>query len=136
MSLTKKLFIVGILVTVALCSTGCGQKQVKRVGMVIGIKPEKIAEYKALHADSNPGVRDLLSKYHMRNFTIFMHKFDDGKYYEFGYYEYDGNNYEADMAALAAEPRTKEWLKICDPIQIPFQGQASWSQMERVYYNK
>ena len=46
MSLTKKLFIVGILVTVALCSTGCGQKQVKRVGMVIGIKPEKIAEYK------------------------------------------------------------------------------------------
>ncbi len=136
MSLTKKLFILGVLAVVALCSTGCEQKQVKRVGMVIGVKPEKIAEYKALHADSNPGVRDLLSKYHMKNFNIFMCRFDDGKYYEFGYYEYDGDNYEADMAALAAEPRNTEWLKICDPMQIPFRGQTSWSQMERVYYNK
>ena len=34
---------------------------VRRVGMVIGIKPEKISAYKALHADSNSGVRDLLA---------------------------------------------------------------------------
>ena len=40
-------------------------KPIKRVGMVVGIKPEKIEEYKRLHADSNAGVRDLLNKYHM-----------------------------------------------------------------------
>jgi hypothetical protein len=33
-------------------------RQVKRYGMVIGIKPEKIETYKRLHA--GPGVRDLL----------------------------------------------------------------------------
>jgi len=41
------------------------------MGMVIGIKPDKIAEYKQLHADSNPGVRDLLRKYNMKSFSIF-----------------------------------------------------------------
>src|SRR5689334_5315708 len=54
---------------------------VRRVGMVIGIKPEKISAYKALHADSNSGVRDLLSKYHMRNFSIFLRELDNGRHY-------------------------------------------------------
>jgi L-rhamnose mutarotase len=86
--------------------------EVKRVGMVIKIDSSRIKEYRSLHADSNPGVRDLLSKYHMKNFSIFLTRLDDGSYYEFGYYEYTGNNYEADMAALDAEPRNKSWLKI------------------------
>ena len=44
------------------------RKVTKRIGMIIGIKPEAIKQYKALHADSNPGVRDLLSEAHMENF--------------------------------------------------------------------
>jgi L-rhamnose mutarotase len=111
------------------------KKTVKRVGMVVGIKPEVIGKYKELHADSNPGVRDLLAKYHMRNFSIFLQKID-GKWYEFGYYEYDGDNFEADMAKLDSEPRNKEWLKICDPMQIPLPGAKGWTQMERVYFNE
>ena len=103
--------------------------------MVIGVRPEKIDEYKALHADSNPGVRDLLSKYHMENFSIFLHQID-GKWYEFGYYEYTGDDYEGDMAKLDAEPRNKEWLKVCDPLQLPLSGEASWAVMGQVYYNK
>ena len=75
---------------------------VKRVAMVTQLRPEKLAEYKRLHADSNPGVRDLLSKYHMRNFSIYLQKID-GKWYEFGYYEYTGNNFDADMATMAKE---------------------------------
>ena len=102
--------------------------------MVIWIKPETIAEYKELHADSNPGVRDLLTKYHMRNFSIYLQEID-GKYYEFGYYEYTGNDFEADMTKLAAEPRNKEWLSICDPMQIPLKGYKSWAEMEVVYRN-
>jgi L-rhamnose mutarotase len=110
--------------------------------MVVGIRPEVIPEYKALHADSNPGVRDLLNKYHMHNFSIFLHQIH-GKWYEFGYYEYTGDDYEGDMddyegdmAKLAAEPRNKEWLKVCDPMQLPLPGEKSWAVMEEVYYNK
>lgn len=109
-------------------------KPIKRVGMVVGIKPEKIEEYRRLHADSNAGVRDLLNKYHMHNFSIFLQKIDD-KWYEFGYYEYTGDDFKADMAKLYAEPRNKEWLKLCDPMQVPLDGEKGWAKMERVYYN-
>ena len=60
---------------------------VKRIGMVIGIKPDQIEAYKELHADDHAGVRDLLRRAKMENFSIFMHRLDDGKTYLFGYYE-------------------------------------------------
>jgi L-rhamnose mutarotase len=122
--------IVGGLVVLA-----HSRPQTKRVGMVIGIKPEKIAAYEALHAASNPGVRDLLSKYHMKNFSIYLHRLDDGNYYLFGYYEYDGSDYRGDMIKLAAEKRNIEWLSMTDPMQKPLGGQKTWAQMEEVYHN-
>jgi len=141
MARASKVALAAVLVMTVLFAAGCGrrevqrQRKVKRIGMVIGVRPEKIDEYKALHADSNPGVRDLLSKYHMENFSIFLHQID-GKWYEFGYYEYTGDDYEGDMAKLDAEPRNKEWLKVCDPLQLPLSGEASWAVMGQVYYNK
>lgn len=104
--------------------------------MVIKIDSSRLKEYFSLHADSNPGVRDLLSKYNIKNFSIFITQLEDGNYYEFGYYEYVGSDYEKDMAALDAEPRNKVWLKRCDPMQIPLQGETSWKKMEQIYYNK
>jgi L-rhamnose mutarotase len=134
------LMLTGILLS---CQQKNGEKnelksnsEVKRVGMVIKIDSTRITEYLALHADSNAGVRDLLVKYHLRNFSIFMTQLDDGNYYEFGYYEYTGNDFEKDMANLDAEPRNKEWLKICDPMQIPLKGETSWKKMKQVYFNE
>jgi len=109
---------------------------IKRIGMVIKLDSLRMKEYLALHDDSNAGVRDLLEKYNLRDFSIFVTRLDDGNYYEFGYYEYIGKNYEADMAALDNEPRNKEWLKICDPMQIPLKGETSWKKMKQVYFNK
>ena len=134
MSGVKRIGAKALLAAMIVILAGCQQAKVKRVGMVIGIKPEKIAEYKELHADSNAGVRDLLTKYHMDNFSIYLQEID-GKYYEFGYYEYTGKDFEADMAKLDAEPRNKEWLVICDPMQIPLKGHNSWAEMELVYRN-
>jgi len=108
---------------------------VKRVGMVIQLRPDRVEEYKRLHADSHPGVRDLLVKYHLRNFSIFLQQIN-GQWYEFGYYEYTGKDFDADMARLAAEPRNEEWLKICDPMQMPLPGAKGWTVMERVYFNE
>ncbi|MGA8153608.1 MAG: L-rhamnose mutarotase [Terriglobales bacterium] len=108
---------------------------VQRIAMVIGIKPDKISAYEALHAASNPGVRDLLTKYHMHNFSIFIHQIDEGKYYLFGYYEYTGTDYKADMAKLSAEPRNQQWLSTTDPLQIPLSGEKSWAMMQEVYHN-
>jgi len=116
-------------------ASGCATQPAKRVGMVIQLRPEKLEEYKRLHADSNPGVRDLLVKYHLRNFSIFLQQIE-GKWYEFGYYEYTGKDFDADMAKLDAEPRNTEWLKVCDPMQMPLPGAKGWTKMERVYFNE
>ena len=133
-----------VIVFVSGLIKGCGSNaieqdsmnKVKRVGMVIKVKPEYIEEYKALHVSSNPGVRDLLTKANMHNFSIFLHQFDDGNWYEFGYYEYTGNDFEADMEELSKHTRNIEWLKVCDPMQVPLDGYEGWAEMEQVYYNK
>jgi len=111
-------------------------KDVKRVGMVVKVKPDKLEQYKQLHSDSNEGVRDLLCKYNMRNFSIFLVQLADSNWYEFGYYEYWGDDLEADMKALDSEPRNQEWLELCDPMQEGIlQGQTGWKNMDRIYYN-
>jgi L-rhamnose mutarotase len=135
MEKTKRIFGISLFLLIFFVGMNCSQKSVKRVGMVVGIHPDHIDEYKRLHADDNLGVRDLLRKYHMQNFSIFLTEID-GKWYEFGYYEYTGKNFEADMAELAKEPRNIEWLKICDPMQIPLPGEKGWRVMEQVYLNE
>ena len=122
--------------SVPLFAGGAAGQSVQRVGMVIGIRPEKIQDYKALHADANAGVRDLLRKYNMRNFSIFIRQMDDGKHYLFGYYEYVGTDYGADMDKLATEDRNRKWLSSTDPMQIPQKGERGWAAMQEVYHNE
>ncbi|WP_299546893.1 L-rhamnose mutarotase [Seonamhaeicola sp.] len=127
---------LGILLLTFLLNISCRDERVKRVGMVIKIKPEMINEYKKLHADTNPGVRDLLTKYNIENFSIFLQQIDSVEFYEFGYYEYTGSDFKRDMEQMAKEERTIEWLKICDPMQIPLKGSNGWTEMERIYFNE
>ena len=111
-----------------------GEKHpVKRVGMVIGIKPDQIEAYKDLH--TGPGVRDLLRQANIHNFSIFLRQLDDGRYYEFAYYEYIGADYAADMAWLSAQPANQAWLALCDPMQLALAGERSWAEMTAIYYN-
>ena len=104
-----------------------------RIGMVVGLKQERIADYRMLH--DGPGVRDLLQAHNIRNFNIFLQKMPDGKFYEFAYYEYHGADYEADLARLAKAPRNIAWLKQTDATQTPLEGHKSWAVMERIFFN-
>jgi L-rhamnose mutarotase len=110
-----------------------GPKEPKRFGAVVGIKPEMIPEYTRLHTGDNVTVRDLLRKANLSNNSIFLHEIE-GKWYEFSYWEYIGDDYEGDMARLAAEPRYQAWLKVCDPMQLPLKGEKTWARMKQVYY--
>ena len=135
----KKIILATLTIAAAMGAAALYGKNesshVQRVGMVIGIKPDQISAYEALHAASNAGVRDLLTKYHMHNFSIFIRQLDDGEYYLFGYYDYTGSDYAGDMAKLSAEPRNQKWLSVTDPLQIPLHGEKSWAKMQEVYHN-
>ena len=60
----------------------------QRMGMVIGIKAEHIAEYKRLHAAVWPEVLAMISKCNIRNYTIFLREPEN---LLFGYWEYHGD---------------------------------------------
>ena len=81
----------------------------KRMGMVIGIKPERIAEYKTTHAAVWPEVLAKISDCNMRNYTIFLREPEN---LLFGYFEYHGADWAADLAKMAADPKTQEWWAI------------------------
>ena len=106
----------------------------RRLGQVIELRDECVDEYKRVHADAHPGVRDLLVKHGLTNFSIFMQRVH-GKTLLFLYAEYVGADFDASMAALSAEPRDQEWHKLCDPMQISLHARGGWQDMEVVYRN-
>jgi L-rhamnose mutarotase len=110
---------------------------VERYGMIIGLKPEKIAYYKELHAAVWPGVLEKIEACHIRNYSIYLKEVEPGKYYLFSYFEYTGNDFESDMARMAADPTTQKWWKETDPCQyaVPTHNPKEWwSRMEEVFH--
>jgi L-rhamnose mutarotase len=104
----------------------------KRYGKVIKVKPEKLDEYKRLHADAWPEVLKMIRECHIRNYSIY---FKDG--YLFSYYEYIGDDHDADMKKMAADSKTQEWWKHTDPCQEPLptcKDGEWWAQMEEVFH--
>lgn len=87
----------------------------KRYGMVIGLRREKIEEYKALHAAAWPGVLEMIKKCNIRNYSIYLRRLVDGRHYLFSYFEYTGSDFAADMAKMAADPTTQRWWSFCIP---------------------
>ena len=109
----------------------------KRYGSVIGLRPEKIEEYKKLHAAVWPDVLKMIHQCHIRNYSIYLRQLDDGRHYLFSYFEYMGNDFEADMAKMAADPTTQRWWAVCKPCQQPLDNRAPgewWAGMEKVFH--
>ena len=109
----------------------------KRYGMVIRLREEKIDEYTALHAAAWSDVLKMIARCNLRNYSIYLRKLDDGKHYLFSYFEYVGDDFAADMATMAADPTTQEWWSHCMPCQAPLadagEGQW-WADMEEVFH--
>ena len=104
----------------------------KRYGMVIKVKPEKLDVYKQLHANPWPEVLKKIYECNIRNYSIYL---KDG--FLFSYFEYVGENFGADMARMVADPVTQEWWKHTDPCQEPLptrQPGEWWANMEEVFH--
>lgn len=109
----------------------------KRYGMVIGLRAEKVEEYKKLHAAAWPEVLKMITACHIRNYSIYLRQLDDRRYYLFSYFEYFGSDFAADMAKMAADPTTQRWWALCMPCQQPLAGRQPgewWAGMEEVFH--
>ena len=104
----------------------------QRKAMIIRVRPEKQAEYRALHANPCPGVLAMLKAANVGNYSIFLK--DDVL---FAYLEYSGDDWAADMARVAADPETQAWWSLTDPCQTPWPTAGPgewWSDMEPIFY--
>ena len=104
----------------------------KRLGCVIGLNPDRRAEYLALHEAVWPDVEARLRASHFTNYTIFV--FGD---LLFAYYEYTGDNYAADIAAITADPTTQQWWTLTVPCQVRLPGTPDgeqWATMTEAWH--
>lgn len=112
-------------------SDGNEGARVLRVGQVIELRDETAAEYIELHRAVPREVLDMLERANITNYTIFRH---DGLL--FGYFEYRGSDFEADMARVAADPATQRWWSVVTPMQRTMRSTPEgewWVTMEQVF---
>ena len=105
----------------------------KRLGMIIGIKENRVEEYKKLHAEVWPQVLENLTELNCRNYSIFLR----GNLL-FSYMEYCGDDYDRDMKLMSDNKAVQEWWAVCGPCQEPMQNRKKgdwWSLMEEVFHH-
>ena len=104
----------------------------RRYGQVIRLRPECIADYERHHAGVWPEVLATIRACNIRNYSIF--RWDDVLFASF---DYVGDDYEADMARMAADPKTQEWWALMEPMQEPVAGRADgdwWLTLREVFH--
>jgi L-rhamnose mutarotase len=109
----------------------------QRFAWITGLKPEKAAYYRDLHAHPWPAVGRMIKECHITSFSIYEREIE-GKTYLFAYLEYSGADFAADMKRMAADPETQRWWKETDPCQSPLPDAAAakkiWADMKEVYH--
>ena len=104
----------------------------QRFGQIIGVKPESINAYERIHAQVWPEVLATIRACNIRNYSIFRHGTT-----LFAYFEYTGSDFAADMARMAADPKTREWWTHTEPMQEPLSDREPdewWHTMKEVFH--
>lgn len=107
----------------------------QRMGQVIGLNAEKIAEYKRLHAAVWPDVLRMITACNIKNYSIFLKEPEN---LLFAYFEYHGSDFAADMARMAQDKTTQEWWAVCMPCQKPLETRGEgewWAGMLEVFHH-
>ncbi len=138
------LLLVPIVLVLGGCCANCprarcpvAQPQARRHGIVIGIASRHIPEYKRLHAETWPGVLRAVDRAGMNNYSIYLGEVAPDRHYLFGYYEYTGDDFEADMARMKQNETMQQWWKLTDPLQEPLPTRKPgewWSEWEEVFH--
>ncbi|KRB36802.1 L-rhamnose mutarotase [Microbacterium sp. Root180] len=105
----------------------------KRIASVIGLPAENRAEYERYHAAVWPRVLERLTASNITNYSIYRH----GELL-FSYFEYIGDDYEGDMAAIAADPETQRWWAVQEPLQRPLDERADgewWHELPEIFHH-
>ena len=101
-------------------------------GQIGKLKKEKIDEYVELHANTWPGVLKTISECNLQNYSIFL--YGD---LVFSYFEYVGEDFEADMAKMELCPHTQKWWTHTKPCFEKFSIRPDsefYADMKQIFY--
>ena len=104
----------------------------ERLGQVIRVRPEAIDAYEDLHANPWPTVNAAIYRANIRNYSIY--RFGE---LLFAYLEYVGDDFESDMAGMAADPEVQRWWTLTDALQDPIPGRpagAWWLTLTEIFH--
>lgn len=104
----------------------------QRYAQLIQLRPEFEEDYVREHQAVWPGVLATIVDCNIRNYSIFL---CNGVL--LSYFEYHGQDYEADMRKMAAFSETQRWWKIIDPMQSQMADVTpgeKWSAAREVFH--
>lgn len=104
----------------------------RRYCQLIRLLPESREEYIEIHSKVWPTVLATIDACNIRNYSIFL--YND---LLVAYFEYHGDDYDADMRKMAADPETQRWWKITDAMQqrLPETGPGNqWLEIPEVFH--
>lgn len=106
----------------------------KRVGAILGLRPEAYDEYTRYHKKIWPEIEQAIRESGITNYSIYHFQGT-----MFAYYEYIGpeEEYEERMRKLDTAPRMQEWYAIMQRFQVPVEGRKPgewWASMEEVFH--
>ncbi len=93
------------------------------------LKPEKVEEYRRLHANAWPGVLKTIEDCNLRNYYIDI--LDDLVVSTF---EYIGEDFESDMAKMEADPVTREWWTHTKPCFLRHEEGVYYEDMTQIFH--
>ena len=106
----------------------------QRIAQIVSLRPEALTRYLELHASVWPDVLRTIRACRITNYSIFLR---EPEMLLFAYFEYVGDDFEADQAAMAADPVTQEWWAITMPMQQPLAERpegAWWAPAREVFH--
>lgn len=104
----------------------------RRYAQVIQLLPQFRDEYIRYHAKVWPTVLATIEACNIRNYSIFLHES-----LLIAYFEYHGDDLDADMKRMAADPETQRWWSIMDPMQEPVANAPEgrrWLEIPEVFH--
>ncbi|WP_136588191.1 L-rhamnose mutarotase [Streptomyces sp. BPSDS2] len=106
---------------------------VRRVASVMGIRESAIEDYERYHRDVWPEVLAAISAAGIQNYSIYRFKT-----LLFSYWEYEGDDYEGDLAAIDDVPACIRWNDLMATLQVPVEEARprSWLPLPEVFHLK
>ena len=106
----------------------------QRYAMAVRLKDDKKEFYLKNHQNVWPEILQELKRIKIKNYSIFL-KED----FMFGYLEYEGNNFNEDMANMSKIDIVDKWTKLMIECFNPFPNNEendSWVMMDEIFYMK